>query len=46
MVIKLQKANISLDNLSLPVVDLNGTLIMNGEDFEAFLKKLDSSKTK
>ena len=46
MVIKLQKASIPLDNLSLPVVDLNGKLIMNGEDFEAFLKKLDSSKTK
>jgi glutaredoxin len=44
MVIKLQKANISLDNLSLPVVDLNGKFIMNGDDFEDFLKKLDSSK--
>lgn len=46
MVIKLQKANISLDNLSLPVVDLNGQLIMNGGDFDDFLKKLDSFKTK
>ena len=44
MIIKLQKAGISLDNLSLPVADLNGKLIMNGYDFEAFLKKLNISK--
>lgn len=44
MIIKLQKAGISLDNLSLPVADLNGKLIMNGYDFEAFLKKLNTSK--
>lgn len=44
MVIKLQKAGISLDNLSLPVVDLNGKLVMNSGDFENFLKKLDNTK--
>lgn len=46
MIIKLQKASISLDNLSLPVIDLNGKLIMKGDNFEAFLKKLDPSITK
>lgn len=46
MVLKLQKAGISIDNLSLPVVDLNGKLIMNGDDFEGFLKKLYASKTR
>ncbi|WP_298498253.1 glutaredoxin family protein [uncultured Algibacter sp.] len=44
MVIKLQKAGVSLDNLSLPVVDLYGKLIMNGADFEGFLKKLNTAK--
>ncbi|KAA5827781.1 glutaredoxin family protein [Algibacter amylolyticus] len=44
MVIKLQKAGISLDNLSLPIVDLYGKLIMNNTDFEDFLKKLDTTK--
>ena len=45
MVIKLQKAGISLDNLSLPVVDLFGKLVMNsGGSFDNFLKKLDTSK--
>tara|TARA_R110002096_G_scaffold178357_1_gene355270 strand:+ start:1681 stop:2052 length:372 start_codon:yes stop_codon:yes gene_type:complete len=44
MLIKLQKAGIPVDNLSLPVVDLNGKLVMNGSNFKAFLKKLDTSK--
>ncbi len=45
MVTKLQKVGTPLDNISLPVVDLNGKLIMNSDDFEGFLKKLYSSKT-
>ncbi|MGB5419777.1 glutaredoxin domain-containing protein [Algibacter sp.] len=44
MLIKMQKAGLSADNLSLPVVDLYGKLIMNGANFEDFLKKLDTSK--
>ncbi|WNH14325.1 glutaredoxin family protein [Thalassobellus suaedae] len=44
MLIKLQKAGFSVDNLSLPVVDLHGKLIMNGTDFEGFLKKLIINK--
>ncbi len=46
MLIKLQHAGISVDNLSLPVVDLQGKLIMNGNNFEEFLKKLTIPKTK
>ena len=46
MVVKLQKADISLDNLSLPVVDLRGKLIMNGSDFKEFLKKLNTNNSK
>jgi len=44
MLIKMQKAGIPVDNLSLPVVDLYGKIVMNGANFEAFLKKLDTSK--
>lgn len=44
MLIKLQKAGISVDNLTLPVVDLKGKLIMNSSNFEEFLKKLTASK--
>ncbi len=44
MLIKLQNAGIAVDNLSLPVVDLYGKLVMHGDDFEAFLKTLVSSK--
>lgn len=44
MIIKIQKAGLSLDNLSLPVVDLNGKLVMNGNDFNSFLKKLEPVK--
>lgn len=41
MVLKLQKAGISLDAISLPIIDLNGKLIMNNvSDFDGFLKKL------
>lgn len=43
MVLKLQKANIPLDAISLPIVDLQGKLIMNNvDDFNGFLKKLIS----
>jgi len=45
MLIKLQKAGFSVDSLSLPVVDLNGKLIMNdAANFEGFLKKLITNK--
>ena len=41
MIVKLQKSGISLDAISLPIVDLNGKLIMNNvSDFDGFLKKL------
>ncbi len=41
MLQKLQKAGISIDAISLPVVDLYGKLKMNTtEDFEGFLKNL------
>jgi glutaredoxin len=46
MLLKLQHAGISVDNLSLPIVDLQGELIMNGNNFEEFLKKLTIPKTK
>ncbi|WP_298341542.1 glutaredoxin family protein [uncultured Algibacter sp.] len=41
MLIKLQKAGIPVDNLSLPVVDLGNKLVMNEANFENFLKKLN-----
>ncbi|PWH84201.1 hypothetical protein DIS18_06595 [Algibacter marinivivus] len=44
MLIKMQKAGLSVDNLSIPVVDLYGKLIMNEANFDDFLKKLDTSK--
>jgi glutaredoxin 3 len=44
MLIKLQKSGVSVDNLTLPVVDLQGRLIMNSSNFEGFLKKLTASK--
>ncbi len=41
MVEKLQKAGISLDAISLPIVDLQGKLKMNNvANFEGFLKSL------
>lgn len=40
MIIKLQKANISLDNLSLPVIDKKGELFTNGDDFNKFLNRI------
>ena len=41
MLIKLQKSGFSVDNLYLPVVDLGDKLVMNGANFENFLKKLN-----
>ena len=40
MVVKIQKAGMSLDNLSLPVIEKNGNLLMNNGDFDTFLKGL------
>ena len=40
MLVKMQKANIPVDNLSLPVIDKNGKLFMNSGNFDAFLKQL------
>lgn len=41
MLHKLRKANISLSNLGIPVVDKYGTLFSNNGDFQEFLKKLE-----
>lgn len=41
MLVKLQKAGISVDNLSLPVVDVQGKMLMNDASFEVFLEKLN-----
>lgn len=46
MLVKMQKAGLAVNNLSLPVVDLYGKLIMNGTNFEEFLKTLDTTKTR
>lgn len=46
MLIKLQNAGISVESLSLPIVDLHGKLIMNSNNFDGFLKKLTTSKDK
>ncbi|MDY7395897.1 glutaredoxin family protein [Aureibaculum sp. 2210JD6-5] len=40
MLVKLQKAGIAVDNVSLPVVDFNGELFMNNGDFDTFLERL------
>jgi len=40
MLIKLQKAGIPVDNLSLPVIHMNGKLFMNDGNFNTFLKRL------
>ena len=46
MVVKLQNAGIPLDAISLPIVDLQGKLIVNNvKDFNEFLKSL-TVKTK
>jgi glutaredoxin 3 len=40
MLVKLQKANISIETLSLPVIDKKGEIFTNGNDFDKFLKKI------
>lgn len=40
MLNKLVKANIDLSYLSLPVIDKKGEIFTNGQDFEAFLKRI------
>ena len=40
MLVKLQKANISIETLTLPVIDKKGELFTNGDDFDAFLKRI------
>lgn len=48
MLLKMEKAGLPVDELSLPVVDLHGKLVMNNvANFEGFLKQLISkNKTK
>jgi glutaredoxin 3 len=41
MLFKLKKANISTNNLSIPVIDKQGVIFTNNIPFEAFLKKLN-----
>lgn len=41
MLFKLKKANISTNNLSIPVIDKQGVIFTNSIPFEAFLKKLN-----
>lgn len=45
MLVKLQKANISIHTLSLPVVDNSGAIFLNKGNLKEFLKVLDK-KTK
>ena len=40
MLAKLKKANISLNNLGIPVVDKYGEIFTNNANFDDFLKKL------
>lgn len=45
MVVKLKKAGISLDAISLPIIDLYGKLIINdAADFDGFLKTITKKK--
>ena len=46
MITILQNAGISVESLSLPVVDLQDKLIMNSNNFQGFLLKLTTSKNK
>lgn len=41
MLFKLKNANISTNNLSIPVIDKQGVIFTNNIPFEAFLKKLN-----
>ena len=40
MVTKLRRKNIPLNNLSLPVVDIKGSILINKGDFDTFLEQL------
>ena len=40
MLLKLQKANISIETLNLPVIDKKGDIFTNGDNFDTFLKRL------
>lgn len=40
MIRKLKKNNIPLNNVSLPVIDFNGKILINSKDFKSFLKQL------
>jgi glutaredoxin 3 len=40
MLAKLKKANISLNNLGIPVIDKYGEIFTNNANFDDFLKKL------
>ncbi|MFC2110386.1 glutaredoxin family protein [Bacteroidota bacterium] len=44
MLIKIQEAGLSVDNLSLPVIHKDGEIFMNNGDFDIFLKKLKVKK--
>ena len=41
MLFKLKKANISANNLSIPVIDKQGVIFTNNIPFEEFLQKLN-----
>lgn len=41
MLFKLKKANISTNNLGIPVIDKQGVIFTNNIPFEEFLKKLN-----
>jgi glutaredoxin 3 len=41
MLFKMKQANISTNNLSIPVIDKQGVIFTNNIPFEAFLKKLN-----
>jgi len=41
MLFKLKNANISTNNLSIPVIDKDGVIFTNNIPFEEFLKKLN-----
>lgn len=40
MIEKLKKANIPLSNLSLPVIDKDGVIFTNNQDFDKFLLRI------
>lgn len=46
MLVKLQKANISIHTLSLPVIDNKGAIFLNKGNFKEFLKVVDKKNKK